>query len=372
MTLLRDLQDTVKPATAAELAAAEKNGIETTWVTVNYELGEKNLFFSENFDLVWESGSTEAFRIPDPEPIRQYLEPVTDGVRNKKTSGSAFATVDTPWDWCWGLKENAVSTAEGYVCLDVTSTANSTSISGTNGFLPMGSLERLVPILNRVSSEAFTKTDKYTSDYSGFQLGDQLEGSCSVSLIDGVNQMAVVLRAYKGSVEMILTKELDKAQQGSYENLSTPVPIWTIKDASLRSYLDDIRKNPPVINYSVGAEYDWQGPIEFSKGKFNLELYLIEDWTYEEVKNSTNSGIRCRPKDVEDGWLYFSFWPDGHEVQEEGRYYGEGLWYGFTTKTSYPASVKSITGIDTRHAVWSYEVVNTDIGDFVIMNVNAK
>ena len=371
MTLLRDLQDTVKPATAAELAAAEKNGIETTWVTVNYELGEKNLFFSENFDLVWEPGSTEAFRIPDPEPIRQYLESVTDGVRNKKTSGSAFATVDTPWDWCWGLKENAVSTAEGYVCLDVTSTANSTSISGTNGFLPMGSLERLVPILNRVSSEAFTKTDKYTSDYSGFQLGDQLEGSCSVSLIDGVNQMAVVLRAYKGSVEMILTKELDKAQQGSYENLSTPVPIWTIKDASLRSYLDDIRKNPPVINYSVGAEYDWQGPIEFSKGKFNLELYLIEDWIYEEVKNPTNSGIRCRPKDVEDGWLYFSFWPDGHEVQEEGRYYGEGLWYGFTTKTSYPASVKSITGIDTRHAVWSYEVVNTDIGDFVIMNDGA-
>lgn len=371
ITLLRDLRQTVKPAAAAELEEAENNAINNTWITVNYELGEKNLYFSENFDLIWEVGSTEAFRIPNPDPVRQFVESATNGVRNKETSGEPFATVDTPWDWCQGLKENAVSTAEVYVNLDVTSYGNSTSISGTNGFLPMESLERLIPILNRIPSEAFIKTDKFTRDYSRFLHGDQLEGSCSVSVHDGVNQMAVVIRACKGSVEMILTKELDKTQQVRYENLSTPVPIWTIKDASLRSYLDDIREKPPVINYFVGAEYDWQGPIEFRKDKFNLELYLIEDWIYEEVKNSTNSGVRCRPKDVEEGWLYFSFWPSGYSVEEEDRYYEEGGWSTFPRKKSYPSSVKSTTGVDTRHAVWSYEVVNTDIGDFAIINDGA-
>ena len=43
----------------------------------------------------------------------------------------------------------------------------------------------------------------------------------------------------------------------------------------------------------------------------------------------------------------------------------------FPRKTSYPSSVKSSTGIDTRHAVWSYQVVNTDIGDFAIINDGA-
>ena len=371
MTLLRDLRGNVTPAAAQELAQAQKDVFNTARVTVNYALGEKNLCFSENYELVWEAGSGEAFRIPDPEPIRRFFTSVTDGVRNQETSGAAFATVDTPWQWCQGVGKNAVSTAEAYVCLDVTSYGNTTSVSGTNGFLPMDSLERLISLLNRIPSEAFTKTQKHTSDYSRFQRGDQLEGSCSVSLIDGVNQMAVVLRAYKGSLEMILTTELDKAQVGSHSNFTTPVPIWTIKDASLRSYLEDLRENPPVIHYSVGAEYDWQGPIEFRKDRFALKLYLIDDWVYESVTNAADSGIRCRPKDVAEGWLYFSFWPKGYAVEEGERYYTEGLRGGFETRTSYPASVKTATGYDARNSIWSHEVVHTDIGDFAIVNEGA-
>ena len=371
MTLLRDLEDSVVPATAVELEEAENDGFNTTWITVNYELGKKNLFFSKDFDLVWEVGSTEAFRIPDPGLIRQFFEFVTDGVRNRETSGEPFATVDSPWDWCAAVNSDVISNAEVYVGLDVTSSGNSVNITGTNGYLPSDSLQRLIPILNRIPHEAFTKTDKYTSDYGRFVHGDQLEGSCSVSLIDGVNEMAVVIRAYKGSVEMILTGELEKAQPNNHDYLSSPTVIWTVKDPALRTYLDDVRENTPIINYSVGAEYEWHSPIEFSKGKFNLSLYLIEDWIYEDVNNSTNSGIRCRPKDEEEGWLYFSFWPNGFRIEEEDRYYAEGLWNDFATKTSYPSSVESTTGIDTRHAVWSYEVVNTDIGDFAIINDGA-
>ena len=371
MTLLRDLEDSVVPATAVELEEAENDGFNTTWITVNYELGKKNLFFSKDFDLVWEVGSTEAFRIPDPELIRQFFEFVTDGVRNRETSGEPFATVDSPWDWCAAVNSDVISNAEVYVCLDVTSSGNSVNITGTNGYLPSDSLQRLIPILNRIPHEAFTKTDKYTSDYGRFVHGDQLEGSCSVSLIDEVNEMAVVIRACKGSVEMILTGELEKAQPNNHDYLSSPTVIWTVKNPALRTYLDDIRENTPIINYSVGAEYEWQSPIEFSKGKFNLSLYLIEDWIYEDVNNSTNSGIRCRPKDVEEGWIYFSFWPGGYSAEKEDLHYEERTRNRFPTKIAYPSGVLEKLGHVTRDDIWSFEMVNTDVGDFVIINDGA-
>ena len=371
ITLLRELRDTVKPATAEELAKAEKDGFNTTWITVNYELGKKNLFFSRDFDLVWEVGSTEAFRIPDPELIRQFFEFVTDGVRNRETSGEPFATVDSPWDWCAAVNSDVISNAEVYVCLDVTSSGNSVNITGTNGYLPSDSLQRLIPILNRIPHEAFTKTDKYTSDYGRFVHGDQLEGSCSVSLIDGVNEMAVVIRVYKGSVEMILTGELEKAQPNNHDYLSSPTVIWTVKDPALRTYLDDVRENTPIINYSVGAEYEWHSPIEFSKGKFNLSLYLIEDWIYEDVNNSTNSGIRCRPKDVEEGWIYFSFWPDGYEPEETDRFINEGMHYGGPWYISYPVEVSQSGSYDVTGAIWSYQRICTSAGDYAIINESA-
>ena len=371
MTLLRDLEDSVVPATAVELEEAENDGFNTTWITVNYELGKKNLFFSKDFDLVWEVGSTEAFRIPDPGLIRQFFEFVTDGVRNRETSGEPFATVDSPWDWCACVNSNAISNAEVCLCLDVTSSGNSVNITGTNGNLLSDSFQRLLPILNQIPQESFIKTDKYTSDYSQFVWGDHLEGSCSVSLIDGVNEMAVVIRTYKGSVEMILTGELDKAQQNDHGYLNTPAVIWTVKNPALRTYLDDVRENTPIINYTVGAEYNWQYPIEFSKGKFNLTLYLTEDWIYEEVNNSTDSGIRCRPKDVEEGWIYFSFWPGGYSAEKEDLHYEERTWNRFPTKIAYPSGVLEKLGHVTRDDVWSFEMVNTDVGDFVIINDGA-
>ena len=370
MALLKGLQDTVTPATAAELAEAEKNGIETSWVTVNYELGEKNLFFSENYDLVWEPGSSEAFRIPDPEPFRLFFESVTDGVRNKETSGEPFATVDAPWDWCAGVTVDAISDADVYVCLDVTSNGGSTYVSGTNGVLPADRLSQFLGVLNQVPKDAFSDSGRAEKTFRWFA-HEQTEGSASISVIDGVNQLAVAIRIREGYLEMIMTEELDKAQDMTSAYLDPAAKIWTIQDPALRNFMEKIAENPTVINYSVGAEYDWQGPIEFSKGKFNLELYLIENWIYEEVKNSTNSGIRCRPKDEDEGWIYFSFWPDGYIAEEEDFHYEERTWNSFPSKTAYPSGVLEELGFVTREDIWSFEMVNTDAGDFTIINDGA-
>ena len=192
-----------------------------------------------------------------------------------------------------------------------------------------------------------------------------------MSIIDDVNQLGVAIRLRKGYVEMILTEDLDNVLERTHGYLKTPAPIWRIENTDMRTFLESIRKNPPVINYSVGAEYEWQDPVEFSKDGFTLKLRLIEDWIIEQVSDGSNSGIRCRPEGVTEGWIYFSFWPNGYSVEEEDRYYSEGQSRGFPSKTSFPSSVESPLGFDTRNAVWSYMAYYTDIGDYVIINDGA-
>ena len=370
LNLLRNLEQTVQPASPERMAVAQANSFNHVYFTVNYELGEKMVGFTEDFDLVWEYGSKDGYTVSDPEALREFAEFVTDGVRGKKTSGEPFATVDTPWDWAANLNGNAVSTAEVYACLDVSSYGSVFSVSSNSGTMPTDALQKFINVMNQIPKESFMDSGKTSSDYHRF-LREQIEGTCSVSVIDGVNQLATGIRLHKGYVEMILTEDLDKAQDRTAGYLSSPATIWTIQNSELRTFLDSFQKNPPVINYSVGAEYEWQDPVEFTKDGFTLKLQLIEDWDVEQVTDDSNYGIRCRPNGVTEGWIYFSFWTNGYSVEEEDRYYTEGQTRGFPSKTSYPSSVNSPEGFNTRDAVWAYQAVYTDIGDYVIINEGA-
>ena len=53
---------------------------------------------------------------------------------------------------------------------------------------------------------------------------------------------------------MIMTEELDKAQDLTSEYLNPAAKIWTIQDTSLRDFLKRIAKETPVINYSAPME----------------------------------------------------------------------------------------------------------------------
>jgi hypothetical protein len=370
LNLLRNLEHTVQPASPERMAIAQANNFDHVYFTVNYELGKKIVGFTEDFDLVWEYGSKDGYTVSDPETFREFAEFVTDGVRNKETSGEPFATVDTPWDWAAKLHSNAISTAEIYACLDVSSYGSTSSVSSTNGILPADVLQKFINVLNQLPQDAFSGGSLTQSDYRWF-LQEQIEGTCAISVVDNVNKMAVAVRLYKGYVEMILTEDLDNALERTHGYLKTPAPIWRIENADLRTFLESVRKNPPVINYSVGAEYEWQDPVEFTKDGFTLKLRLIEDWIIEQVSDGSNSGIRCRPEGVTEGWIYFSFWPNGYSVEEEDRYYSERQSRGFPSKTSFPSSVESPLGFDTRNAIWSYMAYYTDIGDYAIINEGA-
>ena len=370
LKLLRDLKESASPASQKEIADAQANTFDLSHISINYDLGEKTITFSENYEYVWEYGSKEGYRVSNPEAISQFVENITDGVMNRETSGEPFATPANPWDWCAGVNHDAISTAEIFACVDVTSNGSGTSVSTTNGILPTETLQSLIDIINKIPKEAFSDSGKTELDYRWFFL-DQTEGNCAISMIDGVNQMAVAIRLRNGFVEMLLTDELDKALDSTGAYLDPAATIWTIRDPALHSFLENIRKNPPLIQYSIGAEYDWGNPIEFKKDGFSVNLRFIEGWEIERVENVTNSGVRCRPAGVTDGWVYFSYWPEDYIPVEDNRYIHETRNAFWTAYISYPSDVKTATSLMLKGREWSYRRYDFEVGDYVIINDGA-
>ena len=370
LKLLRDLKESASPASQREIADEQANTFDLSHISINYELGEKTITFSEDFEYVWEYGSKEGYRVSNPEAISQFVENVTDGVMNRETSGERFATPANPWDWCAGINNDAISTAEIFACLAVTSDGTGSSVSSTNGILPTETLQSLIEIINKIPKEAFSDSGKTEQDYRWF-FHDQTEGNCSISMVDGVNQMAVAIRLRNGFVEMLLTDELDKALDSTGAYLNPAATIWTVRDPALSLFLENIQKNPPLIQYSIGAEYDWQDPMVFQKDGFSVNLRFIEGWEIERVENATNSGVRCRPAEITDGWVYFSYWPEDYTPKEEDRYIHETGNARWTIYVSYPSDVKTATSLMLKGREWSYRLYDFEVGDYVIINDGA-
>ncbi len=372
LNLLRNLEGNVQPASAEELEAVQKDGFYLSNIVVAYELGRKTIVFSENFDYVWESGEETGYKVSNPESLRQFVESITNGVRGQEVSGQPFATADAPWDWCSGISTESVESAQAHVCLNTYSYGSTSVRSSTNGWISYDTLEDLIRVLNEIPKEAFTP-DKMVSkeSYRSFFINQQTENS-TISLIDGVNDLAIVIKYNNGKVTMLLTDEMEKVLDNSHTYLE-PTQVWTVNDTGLAEFmLFNITSNPPVISYSVGAEYDWQAPLDFATDGFSLELRLLEGWEYEYVTNDTDSGIRCRPEGINDGWIYFSYWPEEYKPVEEDRYIVEGFYFGWKSYTSYAdEDVRIPGGMSTYGQVWSYKRYDLDKGDYVVINEGA-
>ena len=364
VSLLRDLQSKVEPVTMAELEPILADDFNWNSILLNYELGRKQLRFSADFQYIWEEGIEGGYRITESEALRNYVEKVTDGVRNKKTYGEPFATMDTPWDWCAEVSADAISTAN----MDVNLYTIGSKSGSTGGAISSTTLEELISILNQIPKTAF-QYERVSSqtDYHNFCSAVGQTGVC-VSLKDTVNQMLVAIRTNGSRIELLTTNDLEKIQDEYGYEFFDSVKMWTIESTELVELLQTYFEDPPVITYFVGSEYDWQPSVKFTAGDFKLTLWLIEGWEYEEYSDRNSSGIRCRPADVEEGWIYFSYWPNGYEPVEEDRYFFDGYYNDRLHRVSYPGSVSNETGIDTRHAIWSYQYDDLVDGDYAVIN----
>lgn len=369
--LLQNLKGHVQPASPEALTQALENPMSVNAVKLSYTLGYRVLNFSRDYSLIWEDGSESAYVIADPEPLRSFLTQLTDGVRNRETSGTPFAGDEDAWKWMSGVTVDAISSARAEVCLEYVQTGNRTSSSTTSGSLNRQTLEQLFAILNEIPQDALSAGELLTDDSFRYAVVPNDEEGCGISLLDGVNNLAVGIRWTKDETFILLTSETEqysarRLEAATMENAWQ----WRIQDEKLDAFLEGFWKEPPVIFYTVGAEYDWQTPVKFRYEDFFLNLNLIEGWVYEEVPfDGESTGVRCRPGDETTGWLYFSYWPEGYAPVETDRYIAEGYGWGAPIYSSYPASAETE---GTRDEIWSYSEHRTlGHGDYVVINQGA-
>ncbi len=369
--LLRNLKGHVQPASPEALTQALENPMSVNAVKLSYTLGYRVLNFSRDYSLIWEDGSESAYVIADPEPLRTFLTQLTDGVRNRETSGTPFAGDEDAWKWMSGVTVDAISSARAEVCLEYTQTDFSAHSSSTSGTLNRQTLEQLFAILNEIPQDALSAGKPIRDDSFRNAVESNDEEGCGISLLDGVNSLAVGIHWTKDETFILLTSETEqysarRLEAATMENAWQ----WRIQDEKLDAFLEGFWKEPPVIFYTVGTEYDWQTPVKFRYEDFSLNLNLIEGWVYEEVPfNGESAGVRCRPGDEMTGWLYFSYWPEGYAPVETDRYIAEGYGWGTPIYTSYPASAETE---GTRGAIWSYSEHRTlGHGDYVVINQGA-
>ncbi|MGM9601875.1 MAG: M56 family metallopeptidase [Faecousia sp.] len=373
VALLHELEGNVTKAPQERLAEANANSFNVIPIYIDYALGYRVLDVTADCTLAWEDGSEEGYLLTNPEPLRDFVSQLTDGVTDRETYGTPFATENEPWQWTSQVSSDAIVSAKAYVCLEYSRTRDGLHSSSMSGTITQQTLSNLLTILGNVPKEAITagaivKKDNFRGVFSGFT-----QTGCSFTLLDGVNNLAVGIRYLNGNVEMLMTSETEQYLDWNSPYLQD-TSLWVIEDAGLRTFLQTFCEQPSVINYSVGGKYEWQTPVTHSYEDFSLTLPLIEDWVYEKVAYSEagHTGIRCRPGGVDTGWLYFSYWPAGFFPEEDSdRLITEGLSSYGPFYTSYPSSVGTPNNYSTSGAIWSYQRTPLEHGDYVILNDGA-
>lgn len=372
-TLLNDLEGHVIPASPEEFAQAQANYMNNLPIKVSYALGYRVVNVMQDCSMIWEDGSEEGYLLSNPEPLRSFLVQITDCVVDRETSGTPFASEDEPWKWTSQITPLAIRSAKAYATLEYEQTGNSTHSSSTNGAISQETLQNLLTILNEIPKEAITPGE----DVQGCNFRDiaqDFKGTgCSIKLLDGTNELAVAIRWTDEKAEMLLTSQTEQYDDRFAEYLQN-ARLWVIQDEKLEAFLQSFWEEPPVILYTVGGEYNWQTPVDFQYGDFSMKLNLIDSWIYEQVPYTAggHTGIRCRPRDVDSGWIYFSYWPAGYSSEEEpDRLIIEGSSMLGTFYTSYPSSAGTPNNFSTRGVIWSYERTPLQQGDYAVINEGA-
>lgn len=368
--LLRNLKGHVQPASSEALAQALADPLAITTVKVSYTLGYQVVNFSRDYSLIWEDGSESAYVIADPEPLRTFLTQLQDVVVRRKTSGTPFTGEKEPWKWMSNVTADAISSAKANVCLEYTHTDSSSHITSNDGVLNRQTVTELLTILNEIPLDEVAPGQPVTDKSFPDAVEPDEEVGCGISLLDGVNHLAVGIRWTKYETAIVITSQTEQYGARSYEvGAMQNAWQWVIRDEKLDAFLEDFWEEPPVINCPLGREYDWQTPITFRYADFSLNLNLIEGWVWEEVSfDGESTGIRCRPGDETAGWLYFSYWPEGYAPAETDRYIAEGYGWNPDVYVSYPASAETE---GTDDAIWSYQRMPLSHGDYAIINQGA-
>lgn len=163
----------------------------------------------------------------------------------------------------------------------------------------------------------------------------------------------------------------DQAMSG-FDMQDAPYPYFQIQDQALSDYLlalcDNSRKQVRLMVLN-GDD------LEYRHGDAAIKLENHLGWEYEIVEytdGSTPFGIRCRPQGYDQGWVFFSYWPNGYAPPED--YPQIDLGVGTINRIQFVRGYSPENwGKQYPDQIWSYELASNTPGDgdYVILNEDA-
>ena len=99
---------------------------------------------------------------------------------------------------------------------------------------------------------------------------------------------------------------------------------WALRSPDLARAMDGILEGVQKNTHFTGWRFNWQG-VEFVHEDIRISSQILENWVWETVPytdDHTPCGIRCRPPEATEGWMFLSFWPAGTQPEEEIIYRG--------------------------------------------------
>lgn len=372
------------PVSTDSVAEKIQNDLTWNYIAVHHTDDTTTMYrLSEDCDLIWKDAPLRQRQIYSLEQwdwVQDHFARLTNGVKDRQTTGQPFAAKDEIFNWTQNVTTNAIEKASANIqWLTPIQLSRPRETCTSEGILTQESLDELLDIFHQIPESAFTPQEKEKLSYRNlYNTLDEGNTECAaISIMDTVNSLWVLIRYSEEGMGILLSDELQKAVDGSGAFLES-YQYWSVEDAVLEEYMRTLIEQRPIVNYmegTVGTRYPWETTVNFSYDDLDLTLHLIEGWEYEIVEGepqATNYGICCRPGDVSTGWLYFSFWPEGYRPEESNRVYDEGFWHGYSTRRSYPESVASPNGeLNISGKAWSYWAANTLKGDFAVINQGA-
>ena len=211
----------------------------------------------------------------------------------KNYENHPFADLSDPWQFCRNISKKYIQSTQ--LCRAV----DGPQITGYT--LANTQEAELLAVLNGLPEDAFTPVETVLT----YDMEMGLPYYISMYCYNGELMQDVLFYLEDGSPWLLL-----------WSTLYAETVKWKIDSDTLAQLLKAYENTQTDTEYGV-----WPGdPIWIYENCANITILQPDGWTFELVPYSDDStpfGIRFRPLEVDEGWLFLGFWPQGFVYDKE-------------------------------------------------------
>jgi len=335
---LKELEDILKSASIDPEpmeVATEENFFHGLDFGIEYSV--PYIRFSEDCSVVWLEENV-AYRVKDPEKLRNWFAEVTEAVRYRETSGEPFATMYEPVAWLQGISEDAVK----YATIDTVSRrVNSVNTSYGGGYFVEKRFGEFIKLLNELPESAIVKQETLGLNKTSFNQYLEPDGGVSITVFDHVNQLAAVLQLEANdTMRLILTDQLDEIERGTNSTI-TSLKSWVLEDDTLLAYLKAQWEHPTRVGYLLSEQQlttnKWRDECQVVLETIqNLNAYHIQEIREFQGESILNDSAARNAFRWGDCWLRIDYIDDMAEKPYSGyMVLGESYYEAHSESTNF-------------------------------------